>query len=84
VKLADGDSFLRFDDPAYAKAAMNFHLAPNPNGTRLSTETRVHVPNPANQRRFRLYWALIGFFSGLIRLEMLWGIKRAAESLSQK
>ena len=80
VKLADGDAFLRFNDPAYAKAAMNFHLAPNANGTTLSTETRVRVPNPASLRRFRFYWALIGLFSGLIRLEMLWGIKRAGES----
>ena len=80
VKLADGEAFLRFADPAYARAAMNFHLVPNASGTTLSTETRVRVPDPANRRRFRLYWALIGFFSGVIRMEMLWGIKRAAES----
>lgn len=81
VKLADGEAFLRFADPAYARAAMNFHLAPNASGTMLSTETRVRVPDPASLRRFRLYWAFIGFFSGVIRLEMLWGIKRAAEAL---
>jgi hypothetical protein len=80
VKLADGAAFLLFDDPAYAKAAMNFHLAPNGNGlTRLSTETRVRVPDPKSRRLFRLYWMLIGFFSGWIRVEMLRGIKKAAE-----
>ncbi len=80
VKLANGEAFLLFDDPAYAKAAMNFRLASNENGgTRLSTETRVRVPDPNSRRLFRFYWALIGFFSGWIRVEMLRGIKKAAE-----
>ena len=80
VKLANGEAFLLFDDPAYAKAAMNFHLTSNGNGaTRLSTETRVRAPDSGNRRWFRLYWALIGFFSGWIRVEMLRGIKKAAE-----
>jgi hypothetical protein len=80
VKVANGAAFLLFGDPAYTKAAMNFHLAPNGNGlTRLSTETRVCVPDSKSRRLFRLYWALIGFFSGWIRVEMLRGIKKAAE-----
>ncbi len=80
VKLDDGAAFLRFDNPACAKAAMNFHLAPtSDDGVRLTTETRVRVPDAASRRRFRLYWALIGFFSGLIRIEILRRIKRAAE-----
>lgn len=80
VTLANGEAFLRFGDPAYAKAAMNFHLTPNGNGlTRLSTETRVRVPDRRSRRLFQLYWILIGFFSGWIRVEMLRGIKKAAE-----
>ncbi|MBI3243916.1 MAG: hypothetical protein HYZ49_16660 [Chloroflexi bacterium] len=80
VTLTNGEAFLRFDDPAYAKAAMNFHLAPNGNGlTRLSTETRVCVPDPKSRMLFRFYWMLIGFFSGWIRVEMLRGIKKAVE-----
>jgi hypothetical protein len=80
VNLEDGQAFLRFDDPTYAKAAMNFRLAANGNGTmRLSTETRVRVPDPGSRRWFRLYWAVIGFFSGVIRADMLKRIKREAE-----
>jgi hypothetical protein len=30
--------------------------------------------------KFRIYWTLIGFFSGLIRLEMLRLVKRCAEA----
>lgn len=80
VKLADGMAFLRFDDPTYAKAAMNFHIAPTSGaGVRVTTETRVRVPDLASRRLFRLYWALIGLFSGLVRAELLKQIKRAAE-----
>lgn len=80
VRLADREAFLRFDDPAYAKAAMNFRLIPNGGGaTCLSTETRVRVPDPRSRMLFRLYWAVIGFFSGWIRVDMLKGIKRSAE-----
>ena len=81
VTLADGEAFLRFADPTYAKAAMNFHLTPNGNITHFSTETRVRVPDPANRRLFRLYWAAIGFFSGVIRADMLRRIKVMAEAL---
>lgn len=80
VRLENGAAFLRFDDPAYAKAAMNFHLTSIGNGrTQLTTETRVRVPDPRSRRLFRFYWTLIGFFSGAIRVEMLWRIKRLAE-----
>ncbi len=80
VALESGEAFLRFDDPAYAKAAMNFRLTVNGNGTtRLSTETRVCVPDPRSRMLFRLYWAVIGFFSGWIRVDMLREIKRLAE-----
>jgi hypothetical protein len=80
-RLADGDAFLNFADPMYAKAAMNILLTPlNAGHTRLSTETRVHVPDPANRRKFRFYWAIIGLFSGWIRMDMLQRIKRLAEA----
>jgi hypothetical protein len=85
IDLADAEAFLRFDDPTYARAAMNFRLVPNEDGTtRLSTETRVRVPDPGNRRKFRLYWALIGFFSGVIRVDMLKRIKRQAESRDER
>ncbi len=81
VKLADGTEFLHFDDPTYAKAVINFHLVrKSDTKVHLTTETRVHVPNPASRRFFRLYWMLIGFFSGVIRVEILKQIKHVAES----
>ena len=45
----------------------------------LSTETRVHVQDPAARRRFRRYWFVIRPFSGLIRILVLRAAKRRAE-----
>ncbi len=80
VTLPDADAFLQFNDPAYGKTAMNFKLSPVASGTALSTETRIYTPNPASRLLFRLYWTAIGFFSGVIRADMLKRIKREAEA----
>lgn len=80
VNLKDGAEFLRFDDPHYAKAAMNFHLESQNGVTRLTTETRVYVPDSTARLLFRFYWTLIGFFSGWIRMDMLQRIKHEAEA----
>ena len=45
----------------------------------LSTETRVHIPDPAARRKFRRYWRAIRPFSGLIRILVLRAAKRRAE-----
>ena len=84
VNLKDGEEFLRFDDPHYAKAAMNFLLESHDSITILTTETRVRVPDPFARMLFRFYWTLIGFFSGWIRVDMLKRIKRVAESENQR
>lgn len=65
-----------------AKAAWNFFLQPDGagTGTILSTETRVLCYGRNARIQFRLYWTLIGFFSGLIRKEMLAMIRRNSES----
>ena len=47
---------------------------------RLSTETRVHVAEPAARRAFRRYWFVIKPFSGLIRILFLRAVRRRAES----
>jgi hypothetical protein len=72
-----------------AKAAWNFYLTAEGNGasgikasgirTRLSTETRVLCFGRAARMQFRLYWFVIGFFSGWIRKEMLHMVKRNCE-----
>jgi hypothetical protein len=95
VRTPDEDAFRRFERPRCAKAATTFRIEPlAPGGsprrgdrpgstsarTRLSTETRVLCCDRAARRSFRLYWLLIGPFSGLIRREMLRGIAKAATS----
>lgn len=81
VIVENGEAFLRFNDPAYGKAAMNFHLESTAEGiVRLSTETRVQVTDPRSRFLFKLYWAVIGSFSGLLRIDMLRRIKQEAES----
>jgi len=46
----------------------------------LSTETRILALGEHSRRSFRRYWRLIGPFSGAIRIEALWAVKRQAES----
>lgn len=75
------DEFVSFDRPGYAKAVWNFSLVDEAAEiTRLATETRVLCLDVASRRRFRVYWALIAPFSGLIRREVLRAIRRSAES----
>jgi hypothetical protein len=62
-----------------AKAAWNFHLRAEGNGTRLSTETRVLCQGRAARMQFRAYWFFIGFFSGWIRKEILQMVKQNCE-----
>ena len=66
--------------PGFAKAVWNFSLVEAGEGrTRLATETRVLCPDKTSKRRFRMYWALIAPFSGLIRREVLRTIRLEAE-----
>jgi hypothetical protein len=62
-----------------AKAAWNFYLTAEGTETRLSTETRVLCFGRAARMQFRLYWFVIGLFSGWIRKEMLEMVKRNCE-----
>jgi hypothetical protein len=77
----NADEFTAFDSPGYAKAVWNFSLVEeSAEVTRLATETRVRCLDDASRRRFRVYWALIAPFSGLIRREALRIIRRSSES----
>ncbi len=76
--------FIEFDKQGFAKAAANISLLPREDGTtQAATETRVLCLGEASRRWFRLYWLLIGPFSGIIRKEWLQIIKRQAENLSR-
>lgn len=59
-----------------ATAVVDFRSAPG----KLSTETRVHVPDPLSRRKFERYWRFVRPFSGLIRRRVLLAAKRRAEA----
>jgi hypothetical protein len=81
IKRMDAETFAVFSSPGYAKAAWNFSLSQTSAVvTKLATETRVLCLDNASRRTFKLYWAVIAPFSGLIRKEALRTIKRAAEA----
>jgi hypothetical protein len=61
---------------APATAVVEFRSAPG----KLSTETRVHIPDPVSRRKFRRYWRVVRPFSGLIRVLVLRAAKRRAEA----
>lgn len=61
---------------ALAQAVADFRIE----GGGLSTETRVHVEDPAARRRFARYWRVIRPFSGLIRILFLRAARRRAEA----
>ena len=80
VRPLEGEAFKNFHEPGFAKAAWNFSLHPlESSRTRLVTETRVLCNDPQSRRRFHVYWRFIRMFSGMIRLEFLRALKKAAE-----
>jgi hypothetical protein len=80
-RIADRDAFGAFAQDGYVKGAWNLRVEPLEGGaTKLSTETRILWFGPAARRKFRLYWAFVGPFSGLIRSALLRGVRRRAEA----
>ena len=49
----------------------------------LCTQTRILCFGDSARRKFKLYWMVVGPFSGLIRREMLRLAKRRAESAAK-
>ena len=70
-----GVDFRTFDEPGYAKIAVNFAF----DGGRLSTETRVALTDDAARRKFARYWLVVRPGSALVRRSWLRAIKRRAE-----
>ncbi len=63
------------------RAVGNFRVDAVPSGSVLRTETWVETFTPRAQRLFRVYWVVIGPFSGLIRRILLRAAKRRAEGV---
>jgi hypothetical protein len=72
--------FAVYDRPGMAVAAWNFTVLPTDEGSLVATETRVRCTDDAARRSFARYWRVVKPFSGLIRMEGLRAIRRAAES----
>jgi len=80
IEKVDAVQYREFKRRGYAKAAWNFAIhQTSSDAVRLSTETRVKCTDEQSRRFFRLYWLLIGPFSGWIRKEILRGVKRKIE-----
>jgi hypothetical protein len=70
------DEFLAYHRPDTCKAVIDFRVGERS----LSTETRVHVADPASRRKFRRYWFVVRPFSGLMRILLLRAARRRAEA----
>jgi hypothetical protein len=71
VPLADAQAWSASSHPGTIKAAADFRAEPAPEGSRLSTETRVLAADDRARRAFRAYWLVVGPFSALIRRRWL-------------
>jgi hypothetical protein len=74
------EAFLAFQEPGYAKAAINFRVVPEGAACRVITETRILATDDRARRRFGAYWRAIYPGSALIRITWLDAIKRRAET----
>ena len=85
IKHVDAAGFAAFSSPGYAKAVWNFSVRQTTDlTTELRTETRILCLDDSSRWRFKLYWTLVAPFSGLIRMEALRSIKRAAEAKASR
>jgi hypothetical protein len=81
----DPEAFTDFDERGYAKAIWSFDLtSTSGEATRLRTLTRIQTLDPDSRRRFRLYWAVIGPFSAMIRMRVLRLVESAAIAETQR
>jgi hypothetical protein len=70
------EDFKMFAEPGYSKAAVNFSVEPQSEGSVLRTETRIVGTDAEATRKFRRYWWLIGWASAAIRRSWLKAIRR--------
>jgi hypothetical protein len=82
--IRDAREFVAFEEPSYAKAAMNFSVWPVQGGTWLHTETRVLIADDASRSGFGRYWRVIRPGSAMIRRSWLRAAKRWAESRARE
>jgi hypothetical protein len=76
--VANAEAFEMFDQPGFAKGAMNFRVIEERASVTLTTETRVFATDDRALRSFRPYWVPVRAIGGLMRREMLTAIARAS------
>ena len=74
----DAESFRRFTQRGWVKAAMDFRLVPRRGGTELSSETRVMSTDAQVRRLFDRYWRFVRPGSSAIRWELLTAVELRA------
>jgi hypothetical protein len=72
--------FVGFDEPGWAKLAVDLQAEEAPGGSLLHTETRVFLTDAGARRRFAAYWLVVRPFSGLVRRLWLRAAKERAEA----
>ncbi|GGR89245.1 hypothetical protein GCM10010252_30160 [Streptomyces aureoverticillatus] len=78
--VVTGEEFTRFDTPGFAKAVVTFELSPHALGTRISTTTVIRATDEAARQKFRSYWRMMRWASGMIRNAVLRAVARLATS----
>jgi hypothetical protein len=78
-KVANPAEFAAFNQPGYAKAAMNLFVQEVNGRCELVTETRVYATDAAARRAFARYWLVVRPGSGIIRRVWLRAAKKRAE-----
>jgi hypothetical protein len=77
-RLAGREQFVAFDEPGYAKVVTDFRTAAEGAGSRLTTETRIHLTDERARRAFKPYWAVVKAGSVAIRRSWLRAARRHA------
>lgn len=79
IRRLSAAEFIAFDEPGFAKSALNFHTHAVSGGTVLTTETRIKATDDAARRSFGRYWRVVMPGSAAIRRAWLRAIRRRAE-----
>ena len=81
LEPSDPAEFRKPLPPGIARAVWSFVVSERgADSSLVETETRVACGDEASLKRFRLYWSVVGPFSGFIRTRMLNAIRAAAET----
>lgn len=78
LRRVPADEFASFAEPGWVQAAVDFRVEDHPDGTLLSTETRIVATDEYARRRFGRYWRVIRVGSVAIRWAWLRAIRRRA------